>query len=62
MFSKHVFFSPLGKRFAELEMLIVIHKMMNNFEIKWAKKDPMTCSQVLVIAPDSTLDFQFNDL
>ena len=52
----------IGKRFAELELLIVMHKMMNNYELKWARKEPMTASQVLVMEPDQTLDFQFNDL
>ena len=50
------------KRFPELELLIVMHKMMNNFELKWARKEPMTASQVMVMEPDQTLDFQFNDL
>ena len=52
----------IGKRFAELELLIVVHKLMTNFEIKWINKEPLTISQVLLNVPDQTLDFQFNDL
>ena len=52
----------IGKRFAELELLIVMHKMMTNFELKSVQKDPLTISQVLVMAPDQSLDFQFNEL
>lgn len=52
----------IGKRFAELEMLIVVHKLMTNFEIKWANKEPLTISQVLLNVPDQSLKFQFKDL
>ena len=52
----------IGKRFAEMELLIVMHKLMHNFDLKWVNKDPMTISQSLVNVPDQSLDFQFNDL
>jgi cytochrome P450 len=52
----------IGKRFAELELLIATHKLMINFDVKWMNKDPLTVSQVLVNVPDQSLDFQFNDL
>ena len=52
----------IGKRFADMELLIVMHKMMHNFDLKWVNEDPMTISQVLVNVPDQSLDFQFNDL
>ena len=52
----------IGKRFAEMELLIVMHRLMHNFELKWVNKDPLTISQVLVNVPDQSLDFQFNDL
>lgn len=52
----------IGKRFAELELLTVTNKLMNNFNIKCTNAEPMTISQVLVNEPDQPLDFQFNDL
>ena len=52
----------VGKRFADMELLIVMHKMMRNFDLKWVNEDPMTISQVLANVPDQSLDFQFNDL
>ena len=52
----------IGKRFAELEMLIVVHKLMTNFEIKWVNEEPLTISQVLLNVPDQSLTFQFKDL
>ena len=52
----------IGKRFADMELLIVMHKMMHNFDLKWVNEDPMTISQVLANVPDQSLDFQFNDL
>ena len=52
----------VGKRFADMELLIVMHKMMNNFDLKWVNKEPMTLSQALVNVPDQSLDFQFTDL
>ena len=52
----------IGKRFAELELLIVVHKLMTNFKINWVHPEPMTLSQVLVNVPDQSLDFQFKDL
>ena len=45
-----------------MELLIVMHKMMRNFDLKWVNEDPMTISQVLANVPDQSLDFQFNDL
>lgn len=52
----------IGKRFAEMELLIVTHKLMQNFDLKWVNKDPMTISQTLINVPDQSLDFQFNEL
>ena len=52
----------VGKRFADMELLIVMHKMMHNFDLKWVNEDPLTISQVLANVPDQSLDFQFNDL
>ena len=52
----------IGKRFADLELLIAVHQLMINFELKWVNKDPMTISQSLVCVPDQTLDFQFLDI
>ena len=52
----------IGKRFAELEILVVMHKMMTNFELKWVNPEPMTISQVGTCNPDQSLDFQFNSI
>ncbi len=52
----------IGKRFAEIEMQILIHKLMRNFEVKWTAKEPMTLSQVLFNNPDQPMEFQFKDL
>ena len=52
----------IGKRFANLELLTVTHKIMTNFRINWMTAEPMTISQVLINEPDQSLDFQFVDL
>ena len=52
----------IGKRFAELEFLLVMHKMMNNFRLEWVNPERMTQSQVMVNVPDQSLDFKFNDI
>lgn len=52
----------IGKRFAELELLVSVHKLMTNFELKWANNEPLTISQVLLNVPDQSLNFQFKDL
>ncbi len=52
----------IGKRFAELELMSVTHKLMNNFQIEWMHSCPLTLSQVLVNVPDQTLDFRFKDI
>ena len=39
-----------------MELLIVMHKLMHNFDLKWVNKDPnMTISQSLVNVPDQSL-------
>lgn len=53
----------IGKRFAELELIIAVHQIMLNFQLEWVNQEPLlTLSQVLVNVPDQTLDFKFNDL
>ena len=52
----------IGKRFAELELQLVTHRLLKNFDIKWVTPEPLTLSQVLVNNPDQSMDFQFKDL
>ena len=52
----------IGKRFAELEFLLAMHKMVTNFEIEWVNPEPLTLSQVFVNVPDQRMDFRFKDL
>ena len=52
----------IGKRFAELEIYIAMHRLMTNFQINWMSAQPLTMSQKLLNTPDQRLDFQFNDL
>ena len=52
----------IGKRFAELELQLITHKLMHNFNIKYVGEGPLTVSQVLFNVPDQRLDFQFKDL
>ena len=52
----------IGKRFAELEMYIVMHRLLTNFQINWKSSQPLTMSQTLLNTPDVSMDFQFNDL
>ena len=52
----------VGKRFADLELQIAIHKIISNFNIKWMRSEPMTVHQELVNVPDHPLDFKFTDI
>ena len=52
----------VGKRFAELELQVAIHKILNNFKIKWVHPEPLSIHQEFVNVPDQTLDFKFEDL
>ena len=49
----------IGKRFAELELQVAIHQIMNNYSVKWARSEPLDCHQELVSVPDQSLDLQF---
>ena len=49
----------IGKRFAELELHVAIHQIMNNYSVKWARSEPLDCHQELVSVPDQSLDLQF---
>ncbi len=52
----------IGKRFAELELLLVTHRLISNFDIKWTGRTPLTLSRGLINVPDYPLNFQFVDL
>ncbi len=52
----------IGKRFAEMELLVVAHKLMHNFELKWMNPEPVSMSQKFINVPDQSLDFQFKDI
>ena len=52
----------IGKRFAELELLIVVHKLVTNFQVNWVNEEPLTLSQAVVTMPDQKMNFQFMDI
>ena len=52
----------VGKRFAELELQVAIHAILNNFQVKWVNPEPLSIHQEFVNVPDQSLDFKFEDL
>ena len=51
----------VGRRFAELEMEILISKIIQNFEIKWNHADMQWETKMLNL-PSGPIRFQFNDI
>ena len=51
----------VGRRFAELEMEILIAKIIRNFEIKWNHAD-MQWKTTTLTMPTGPIRFQFNDI
>ncbi len=52
----------IGKRFAELELQLVIHRLLRNFKITWTGPEPLTLSQVMFNTPDQLIDLKFEDI
>ena len=52
----------IGKRFAELELLICMHKILTNFEIEWMRNEPMSLQMISLNVPEQPLDFKFKEL
>ena len=52
----------IGKRFAELETYIVMHRLITHFQVHWMTSEPLTMTQQLLNVPDQKMDFRFDDL
>ena len=52
----------IGKRFAELEMQLLICKLVSNFRIEWASDRKVECEWKLLNQPDAPLKFKFVDI
>jgi cytochrome P450 len=51
----------VGRRFAELEMEVLITRIIQNYKIEWNYED-LKIKSVLVNVPDGDLKFKFTEV